>query len=374
MDKTYRNYSGIFLLFFQWILFKIITQNQNWIENYYINGFYKFFTQFLRKTTSFFPFSIGLILVYALFFLISIYLGYSIYQIYQKRKKLIDFLLNVSIWLPAVYLYYMLTWGLAYHKLPIEKLMNLNKERITEKEYQQLAEKLVIDTNKSKIESKNSEMLDFEKIFQKADLGYKKLTEKYAYLNYTNPSIKIASGSNLLSYMSTSGIYMFPTGEANVNANNVLYHAPFVTCHEMAHQLGFASEDEANFLAYISCINHPDPQFKYAANYGVVFRALSKVAESDSIKAKMLYEQLNPLVIEDFKKEIALWKKYKNPIQKYLISPFYDLFLKSNGVEEGAKSYDLVIDLLVAMERENIIQKNNLNDTKKKRLLQIETF
>lgn len=346
-------YISIALLFTQVVLFKILTKNPEWIEYNYINLVFRNLSRFLRILTSPFNFSIGLILVYMVSVALIWWLFKSLNLIHKRRLNFKQFLINILAFFSPVYLFYMLTWGLAYHKKPLDELMNLNKANISDSEIIALTESLIERINASrKIVNQDSlENFTLEKVFKQAPLGYHQLRSKFSFLSYQNSSLKKATGSTLLAYMGTSGIYMFPTGEANINTHNVLYEAPFVCSHEMAHQLGFASEDEANFLAYLACKNHPNPIFRYSANYGLVFRALNKVWEIDSTLSKRLFNKLDPLVIKDIEKEKAVWKKFRNPIQKYIIAPFYDLFLKSNGIKEGSRSYDLVVDLLVAEKR-----------------------
>ena len=344
---------SIVLLLAQIVLFKILTNNPEWIEYNYINLFFKHLSRFLRIITSPFNFSIGLILVYITSIALIGWLLKSLYRIQKRKLHFKQFLINTLAFFSPIYLFYMLTWGLAYHKMPLDQLMNLDKTNITDSEIIAITESLIEETNVSrKIVNQDSlENFTLEKVFQEAPKGYHQLSSNFPFLSYQHSSLKKAVGSTLLAYMSTSGIYMFPTGEANINTFNVLYEAPFVCSHEMAHQLGFASEDEANFLAYLACRNHPNPIFRYSANYGLVFRTLNKVWEIDSTLSKRLYKKLDPLVIKDLEKERAIWKKFRNPLQKYVVAPFYDLFLKSNGIEEGSRSYDLVVDLLVAEKR-----------------------
>ena len=83
-----------------------------------------------------------------------------------------------------------------------------------------------------------------------------------------------------MSYTNITGIYSPFTAEANVNVSVPKSTLLFTTMHEMAHQRGFASENEANFIAYLTCIAHPDVDFQYsgylnALNY--VNRALALV-------------------------------------------------------------------------------------------------
>jgi hypothetical protein len=36
------------------------------------------------------------------------------------------------------------------------------------------------------------------------------------------------------------------------------------TCHEMAHQIGFASESECNFIGFLASVKNDDLYFKYS--------------------------------------------------------------------------------------------------------------
>lgn len=347
---------SIILLPIQFIVFKIITSNEEWVEYYYSRGFFKIITRFLRIITGWTSVSLGLILVYASSAFL-VYLSVKTFlRIRKKEVSLTQIIINFFAYLSPIYLFFMLTWGLAYHKKPLKDLLNLNTENIKNQEVIDLCKELIDSTNitRSRIPDSKFRDLTFEKVFAKAPIGYEKLETQCNFLSYTTPSIKMATGSDLLAYMSTSGVYMFPTGEANVNTNNMIYDVPYITTHEMAHQLGFASEEEANYLAYLSCKNNPDLVFQYSAYYGTVFRALNKVWEIDSTYSKTLFDKLSPAVKADREKERQVWKKFRNPIQFYVVSPFYDLFLKSNGQEQGSRSYDLVIDFMVAERRKGL--------------------
>jgi hypothetical protein len=44
------------------------------------------------------------------------------------------------------------------------------------------------------------------------------------------------------------------TNEAQVNYIGPMYSFPMTTNHEMAHQMGFASETECNFIGFLASI------------------------------------------------------------------------------------------------------------------------
>jgi Protein of unknown function (DUF3810) len=342
---------SVLFLPIQLLFFGIISRNSEWVEEVYIKNFYKPLTLILRNITHHFDFSLGLIGIYAF---VCFLLWFSIRLVTKNKKtKPLKLFAGIIALFSPIYFFYMLLWGLAYHKQPIEMLMGFNRQKIKTEEVMQLCLALIdsANTTRARLSQSDLDKLSLQKIIYNAPNGYTQIAKEFPYLKYEMPSIKKATGSTLLAYMGTSGVYMFLTGEANVNCHNVIYELPYITSHEMAHQLGFASEDEANYVAFLACSKNPDPAFQYSAYYSTVFRALNKAYHIDSLKTKSLYKKLSSQVKADHENERIVWSKFRNPFEKYLISPFYDFFLKSNGVRSGSKSYDKVVELLIAQRR-----------------------
>ena len=58
--------------------------------------------------------------------------------------------------------------------------------------------------------------------------------------------------------------YLNPfTLEAQINTKIPKLNYIFTAAHEMAHQLGVASESEANFIAFYTCIKNLDPFIQF---------------------------------------------------------------------------------------------------------------
>ena len=69
---------------------------------------------------------------------------------------------------------------------------------------------------------------------------------------------------NNTSVSNNSG-YLNPlTLESHVNKNIPAFNYITTAAHEMAHQLGIAAENEANFIAFYTSINNPDPFIKFS--------------------------------------------------------------------------------------------------------------
>ncbi len=340
---------------FQIILFSWISSNQNWVENFYIPFIFNTLSSFLRRITGWFSVSIGLFLIYAFVVFTIYFFVKNIYQFIKRKINFKIFCINVFSYISISYGFYMLSWGLAYYRQPIAEINHLNTENISFSEIQNLANNLIELTNKTRAEIPDNEARadDFKKYLALANIGYAKIENEIPKLKYKNLSLKIPFDKTILSYLSTGGIYSFPTGEANINANNTAFEAPFTICHEMAHQMGFASEEEANYISFLACLNNPAPIFKYSAYSEAMTYTLNNIYSRDSTKYLQLKSKIASNVLTDFDYSRSKWKKYQIPIVRKISSSFYDFFLRSNNQNEGIKSYGLVVELLVAEVRNN---------------------
>ena len=78
-----------------------------------------------------------------------------------------------------------------------------------------------------------------------AKTAYGRLPNEYNSYHTHYPAVKFAYGSQIMSNVHITGIYPYVFPEAVVNINTPIMSLPHTICHEMAHQRGFAREDEA---------------------------------------------------------------------------------------------------------------------------------
>jgi hypothetical protein len=340
---------GIITLLLQIILYKLVSQNTLFVENYIVPYLFTPVARSLRTITEPFTFSIGMVAVFLLSTALILHFCRQIYLIFLKKRSLSHLLLQTLAWLSPIYLLYMVLWGFLYYRLPIANLLEYDTSPVSPSELRELCEYLVESTNTTRKELTQIEIdtASFDWIKQESIRAYTLLP----YFNYNTPSIKQATGSTILAYMGTAGVYSFITGEANVNKILANHDVPEVTLHEMAHQVGYASEDEANYIAWLAGKNHPEKLFRYSANYNVVWRSINRLWSVDSTAANDLFLQLDSAVYQDAEIAMARWKPYRNKVQEFVISPFYNFFLKANGQIYGSMSYDMVVDLLIYERR-----------------------
>lgn len=336
------------------------------VEKYYSNGINIYIVKIMSKIFSIFPCSIFEILIYISLLSVLVFLIYSIYYIMKKPNNILSYLknsfLNIISIVGIVYFIFVALWGLNYNRMDLKDslITDYNKshnENIKDVDYDK---EDLISLYKFLIEKCNdirTEVLEDEQKVMKCNTDYKEVLKR-ANNGYENVSIlnlnkrgsyapaKPILNSNLLCYTGITGIYSPFTGEANVNTAVPDIYIPFTTLHEMAHQRGYGSEDECNFLAYIACINNEDYDFQYSGYILALKYTASALAKADYDALVSLNGELSSSVINDLNYSREFWKQYEGKVNE-VSDNMNSNYLKANGVEEGTLSYGKVVNLLL---------------------------
>ena len=186
-----------------------------------------------------------------------------------------------------------------------------------------------------------------QEIYSLAKNGYNELAKEMPQFTYKYGVAKSSLMSLLQSYNGTSG-YLNPlTGEAQVNDRIPKTSYPTTTCHEMAHQIGFAAENEANFVGFLAANYNKDIYFKYASYRMAFGYCISEIRKRDKDLSQELWKTVNKGVIKDFNASYNFWQQYKNPFEP-LVKKGYNAYLKANKQDKGVSSYNYVVDLLIS--------------------------
>ena len=156
--------------------------------------------------------------------------------------------------------------------------------------------------------------------------------------------------SRLFDYMWISGIYTPWTGEANYNRDAPAESLPHVFAHEMAHQRGYAREDEANFMGFLAAALSPHPYPRYSAAIFAQRQLIAAVGLQDRDRARGLVARRLPGVKRDIEAADAYWARFAGPTQ-HVAERVNDAYLKSQGVPGGIRSYARSVQLLVGFAR-----------------------
>ncbi|WP_159801103.1 DUF3810 domain-containing protein [Flavobacterium sp. MK4S-17] len=336
------------LLLVQVIIVNLLSFFPDFIENYYSNGLYPYIARTSRLIFGFSGFSVGDIIYGAVLFLIIKWLWKN-RKTWRRNYKanFLDIASAVSVF---YFLFYFL-WALNYHRVPLHEKMDIDK-KYTPDELVAFTKKLIAKTNSLQETITGNDSLKVKNPAQKSEIytiainGYQNLEKQYPQFNYENLSLKSSLISTPLSYMGFGG-YLNPfTNEAQVNSKLPKYNYPTTTCHEMAHQIGYASESEANFIGYMASINNNDIYFQYSGYSFALKYCLRNISKIDEEQAKSLLPLINKGVRLNFKESEEFNDEYQSFIEN-IFKYFYDSYLKLNHQEEGLETYSKFVGLLV---------------------------
>lgn len=183
-------------------------------------------------------------------------------------------------------------------------------------------------------------------VFELNQNGYNNLAKDYAFFGYSHSSIKKSLFSLPLTYMGFGG-YLNPfTNEAQLNYLGPMYSFPMTANHEMAHQMGYASESECNFIGFLASIKNKNLYIQYSG-YSMALRYClgNWQIRNDKILQQLL-KTINPGILKNYKESQDFWKAYQSPIET-AFHIFYDRFLKINQQKDGMDSYSKYVNLMV---------------------------
>lgn len=318
------------------------------VERYYSNGIYPVISQFLRMLFGWIPFSIGE-LIYTLLVVFGVRYVVKHWEKIKNYPWL--FLRNVVLVLSVFYFTFNLVWALNYYRKPIADRFTI-RDSITPSEVVDLTEQLILKTNRLQLEITGDSIqrvqvpYDRGAIFDKTIEGYGRMERQLPFLAYHHPSIKKATLGALASYMGIGG-YLNPfTNEAQVNGLTPVFRLPVVTAHEIGHQVGYAKENETNFIGYLITMKNEDIYFQYSASAYALSHCLSAVRREDEQKFEQLFDKINVGVQKNYRELYEFNQKYANPFEPVFKSIF-STFLKANQQKDGIKSYSKIVELMV---------------------------
>lgn len=279
----------------------------------------------------------------------------------RARESLLPLLSWVLLGVSCTYAAFTLGWALNHYAPPLSAELGLevrayDTEELTAATTHYLEEAARLAPQVPRKEDGSLERQDFYQLARVAGGSYKGLGERWPLLAGPDVPVKalLVWGYPLL-YSGHTGIFWAATGEAGVPLDCAVADEPYVMCHEAAHRLGIASEQEANFAAFLACSASDNVRFAYAGYYNAFAYCFNALYRYDPDGAQRL---LTGYAQTDLARGVALvwndridahehYDAYKGPFEK-VGTTVNDSYLKSFGEVEGVRSYGLVVDYLIA--------------------------
>ncbi len=336
-----------------YVLFTQLPQFADWF-NRYISSIGRVFLAFL---TNFLPFSLTelLLLLIPLWIVLLVVIAY---RHYTDRAR--DTLVYVGILLSGICTVAILfVWNFAagYFGTTLDQKLSLDRQKVSAAELYETAEHLNDElcalTDEIVFAPDGASVMPYShaEMNQKLLDAYEKFCEHEDFLHTFRSRIKPVLLSEPMSYTHITGVYTFFTGEANLNVNFPDYTLPYTAAHELAHQRGIAREDEANFVAFLVCLESDDAYLRYSALLSVYEYVASALYSADAELYRQSYTRLPSQMRAERTAYVRFFDKYRENVAATVSEATNNLYLQSQGAKEGTKSYGMVVDLAVAYYR-----------------------
>jgi hypothetical protein len=335
----------------QLVFIYYVRRNPEWVESYYSEKFYPLVSKLHVGFFNIFSFSAG-DLLYFFMIVFSIRYFYKFFTVEVKNPLLI--VGDIGALVALISLLFHLTWGINYHRKPLNEQMGMSIE-YDQTDLESTLNDLITKSNELHLSLVENDSLAVNFPYSKEELLEKAVSFDPLTNNQLEEIYKVKKSlfSLPLSYMGYSG-YLNPiTLEAQVNSK--IPKISFITTilHETAHQMGYASEKEANFIAFFSAINSEDPYVQYAGYTFAIRYCYGDLLISDREKAIEIIGNLNPGIIKNIRAVNQFWVEYINPLRPFF-KKTYDGYLKVNGQKSGIMSYNEMVGMVINHHEKSI--------------------
>lgn len=328
-------------------------KDPNLIENFYSSTVYPYIARGLGFLSGIIPFSIAefLLVLLPLFIIISIIMIILKPRfILNNSTKIFHYIVRT---LATVYVLFYFLWGFNYFRQDYLVIADINDSPSTYSELKELTSIMIEKSNEIREylpEDDNGILLiqeGFNELGKIANEGFDNYYVGDLSLAGNYGRIKPVFLSKYMSYTGITGIYIPFTSEATINTDAPNHSLLSSITHEMAHQRGFAKEDEANFIAYKANINNPDERFQYSGYYLAMNHLMNEVYRENREDYMLFYTKLSDGVKRDMDFAREYWKTKEGRVQES-VNNMNDNYLKANNQADGVRSYKGVVNLLLA--------------------------
>lgn len=325
----------------------------DWVEKNYSLGVYPWISTVQRYLFGWIPFSIG-DLFYAFLVLVILFQTWKFMRLLFRKKLtrrfFVVFLQQGIFFVLFVYVFFNLLWGLNYNRKGVADQLGLQMKTYTRDDLDTLTASLQAKLNVYATYVTQSQRDTFNRksvLFKTATAAYQQASATYPFLAYSPKSVKPSIFSYLGNYLGFQGYYNPFSGEGQVNTTIPRFLEPFVTTHEIAHQVGYARENEANFVAFLACRNFESPAFRYSMYLDMYLYAAGELYRLDSVQARKYQSTLHPQVKKDQQEYRDFLLRHRNPVEE-IVTWGYGHFLRANNQPAGKRSYNEVVAWLIA--------------------------
>lgn len=303
-------------------------------------------------------FSLGDVLYLILFVLALIYIGNLLYLLFKREIKLFQHRLGSGIaFITVIYLLFHLFWGFNYYKKPLKEAYDVELNSLTELKLlaeiyylKAMAYRSQVEENEAGVFQSRLSVEELEALLSQSAVTIRQNYPELSFHSTAPANLKQSLFSEAFSYLGIGGYYNPFTNEGQFLSSQADTGKLFTKMHETAHQWGFATESEANFVGYLLGEESDEVELLYVSNFKAMRSLLNRIVYYDPYFVKSYVEnRYTEGMKRDRFNEIAISEKYTG-ISEDAFSYLNETFLKINN-QEGLASYGRLVELLVGFNR-----------------------
>ena len=338
----------------------LLAGNVGGFAQWYSTHVYPVWVNMLGRMMGVFPVSVAEILLYLLGALLLFTLGRLLWKLFRKRagkRQVLGWFSNLLLAAGVLFLLYVVNCGINYHRTSFSESSGIKAEEYSVSELKEVCGWLTerVNTLSGSVTRDDEGIMRLTggnkgEVRSRAVEAMQSLGETYPELSGYYPEPKGLLAPWILSVQQLSGIYSPFTIEANYNSGMVDYNIPFTACHELSHLKSFMQEQEANFIAFLASTSYEDPEFQYSGYLLGWIYCMNVLHDADYDSWQEIRDTLSDGAEMDLRENNAFWARYDGAVAE-VADQVNDRYLQANGQEEGVKSYDRMVDLIVSWYR-----------------------
>ena len=304
-----------------------------WVESSFANGYYPRWQHFWSSFTPAIPFSLGdaVAIAGALAILAALAFVRPFWRAVLGAAALAAF---YALWFYA-------GWGFGYDRAPLEARTSYDGHRVSPEAIDTLRARTIAPMNRL-APLAHSAQGDGGVDVANLRMAWQPVVQRLG--DAWTPSVSASKPTLAGWFMDKSGTSGFTnpfTLETQLAPDLLWFERPFSQAHEWTHVAGFNREDEANYVAVLSCLRDPDVRAQYSG-WLELFLYLPPLAHYP-------HKMFVPLVWADF----AAIRQRNAHFVNLNLSRFswrvYNGYLKSNHIASGVRNYDEVTRLMAGI-------------------------
>jgi hypothetical protein len=314
----------------------------DWIETAYANGAYPVWEHVAFAITHVLPWSLGD--VAALIGIVAIVWRVVRFARAGRGKKTPRALgllaLDVAAILGVYAIWFELSWGWNYARAPIEDRVAFDASQVTAKAADLTRDRAIAEMNKLAIQAHalSIDDLDLSALHATWLEAVQRVGDRWQpQVGEPKPTI----ADPFMEATGTSGFINPLTLNVQLASDVLWFERPFALAHEWSHVAAYAREDEANYLAILTCIRSSDRRVQYSG-WLELFLYLPP-------KAHYTKKTFSPFVWADFEAMRKRDAHHINVLLSHWTWNTYNAYLKTNHVASGVYNYNEVSRLILGV-------------------------